>query len=87
MTTHPKLANFAKYPAVNWFSFYILSRFLTSHGFQCLDRFDVVDLSKKRSPARIIIFAVRTLPVLRWLAHVATQGTTVVAIKKKGARE
>lgn len=80
-TTRPDLANFAKYPAVNWFSFYSLRAILMTLGFGCLDRFDVIDLSKKRTLARIIVSVIRTIPLLRRLAHVATPSTVVVAVK------
>jgi len=82
ITTQPGLANFAKYPAVNWFSFYGLRRYLSRFGLDSMDRFDVMDSSSKGSLARMIVFAIRTIPVLRFLAHVATPGTTVVAIKR-----
>ncbi len=86
MTTRPELANFAKYPAVNWFSFYGLRTVLVGFGFNCLDRFDVIDLSTKGTVARIVVRAIRAIPVCRFLAHVATPSTTLVAIKK-GSRD
>lgn len=81
VTTRPQLANFAKYPAVNWFTFYQLREVLSAHGFRCMDRFDIVDLSQKGNAARITVWAIRTFPILRVLAHIGTPGTTVVAIK------
>jgi 2-polyprenyl-6-hydroxyphenyl methylase/3-demethylubiquinone-9 3-methyltransferase len=84
-TTRPELANHATYPAVNWFSFFYLRQVLTNAGFQCLDRFDVMDLSNKGKLARLIVSAARVAPPLRWLAHVATPGTTIVARKIEGA--
>lgn len=47
-TTQPNLVNFAKYPAVNWFSFYSLRTVLAGLGFRCMDRFDLIDLAKKK---------------------------------------
>ena len=82
VTTHPTLANFAKYPAVNWFSFYSLRARLAAHGLRCLDRFDIMDLSKKSALTKLIVLSARRTPVLRWLAHVATPGTILVGIKK-----
>lgn len=84
VTTSPELTNFAKYPAVNWFSFYGLRTVLTASGFQCLDRFDMVDLSNKNIWVKLLISTVRTISVVRWLAHIATPGTMIAAIKKKG---
>jgi 2-polyprenyl-6-hydroxyphenyl methylase/3-demethylubiquinone-9 3-methyltransferase len=81
VTTRPELVNFAQYPAVNWFTFYGLRAVLDALGFQCLDRFDVMDLSKKSTSAKLIVSAVRAVPLLRWLAHVATPSTVVFAVK------
>lgn len=81
LTTRPQLANYAKYPAVSWFSFYSLRARLREDGCQCFDRFDATDLSNKSAPARWIISAVRAVPLLRWLGHVATPGTILLAIK------
>ncbi len=80
-TTRPQLANYAKYPAVNWFSFYSLRAWLGEKGFQCFDRFDATDVSNKSVWARWIISALRAVPLLRWLGHVATPGTILLAIK------
>jgi ubiquinone/menaquinone biosynthesis C-methylase UbiE len=82
VTTRPALANHAKYPAVNWFSFYGLRDSLAPLGFHCLDRFDLVDLSTKRPLARAIISAACRVSVLRLLGHVATSGTYLVAVKR-----
>jgi len=81
-TTHPQLADYARYPAVNWFSFYGLQRVLAAR-FQCFDRFDLVDLSGKGALAKWIVTLVRVLPTLRWLAHVSTPGTILLAMKHK----
>jgi len=80
-TTHPELANFATYPAVNWFTFYGLRATLRRYGFYCLDRFDLAQLSKKGVHARLVVAFVRAFPILRRLAHVATPGTIVAAVK------
>ncbi len=81
VTTRPALANFAKYPAVNWFSFYSLRASLAKLGFRSLDRFDIMDTRNKPESAKLIVRSVRAVPSLRWLAHVCTSGTTVLAIK------
>ena len=74
MTTRPQLANYAKYPAVNWFSFYGLEAILSEYGFMSLDRFDLMDLSNKGfAVSEWMIRLVRGFAVLRWLAHVMTQ--------------
>jgi 2-polyprenyl-6-hydroxyphenyl methylase/3-demethylubiquinone-9 3-methyltransferase len=81
LTTRPEIANFAKYPAVNWFTFYGFRRLLSDAGFKCLDRFDIMDAESKGAAARAVVASVRIVPVLRWLAHVCTPGTTVLAIR------
>jgi 2-polyprenyl-3-methyl-5-hydroxy-6-metoxy-1,4-benzoquinol methylase len=80
-TTRPALAGHAKYPAVNWFSFYGLRAFLRPLGFRCMDRFDLVDTSGKTRLAMFIVTALRSNPVLRFLGHVATPSTYLVAVK------
>lgn len=77
----PAVANFAKYPAVNWFSFYSLRDYLTPKGFVCLDRFDTMNLANKGSLARAVVAGVRRAATLRWLAHVATSYTLVIGRK------
>ena len=82
MTTRPELANYAKYPAVNWFSFYRLRAELAERGLDSLDRFDVIDLPNKPAWISAVVRCMRAVPSLRWLGHVATPGTTVLAIKR-----
>lgn len=81
VTDKPELANHAKYPAVNWFSFYSLKDYLAPKGFDCLDRFDLIAVTQRSLPARIAISLVRLLPPLRFLAHMATPYTMVIARK------
>lgn len=81
-TTRPEIANYARYPAVHWFTFYGLRRDLARRGFQSLDRFDIMDLNEKGGPARLIVRAIRALPILRWFAQVGTAGTVILAIRK-----
>jgi 2-polyprenyl-6-hydroxyphenyl methylase/3-demethylubiquinone-9 3-methyltransferase len=81
VTDRPDLANYAKYPAVNWFSVYGLRDYLEPKGFQCLDRFDLIDVAGKGTLARLVLSALRSLPPLRLLAHMVTPYTLVVARK------
>jgi SAM-dependent methyltransferase len=81
-SSRPELANHAAYPAVNWFTFYGLRDALAERGCRSLDRFDLVDLSNQGIAQRTVIHAVRWIPPLRWLAHVATPSTIVAAIKQ-----
>ena len=84
VTTRPELVNHAEYPAVNWFSFYSLRKALAERGFRSMDRFDVMDPRQKSRPQAIAISAVQNVPPLRWLAHVLTPYTQVLAVKTAG---
>lgn len=79
MTDRPDIANYAKYPAVNWFSVYGLRNYLEPKGFQCFDRFDLIDGSCKGALTRMILLIIRNLPPLRLLGHVGTPYTVLVA--------
>ena len=81
ITDRPDIANHAKYPAVNWFSVYELRRYLEPKGFRCLDRFDVMDAASKGLAAHMVLSALRNLSPLRFMAHVFTPYTLVVAKK------
>lgn len=82
VTTRPELANYAKYPAVNWFTPYQLKRELKQRDMQAFDRFDVMDLADKNLTTTYVIKAIRLFPPLRWLANVATVSSIVVGIRK-----
>jgi 2-polyprenyl-6-hydroxyphenyl methylase/3-demethylubiquinone-9 3-methyltransferase len=69
VTTHPAIANHAKYPAVHWFSFYGLRDYLEPMGFRCL------------------VSALRRVPLLRFIGHLATPSTYLVAIKARHGRD
>ena len=83
LTTHPEFVNHAKYPAVNWFSFYGLRELLGELSFSCMDRFDVIDVSRRSMVLRGLIMCVRRVPLLRWLGHVATPSLLLFALKAK----
>ena len=82
VTTRPEIAGYAKYPAVNWFSFFSLERELKALGFECRDRFDMMETRNKSLPVRFARQLIRSVPPLRFLAHVATPYTVVVARKR-----
>lgn len=84
VTTRPAIANYAKYPAVHWFSFYGLRDFLKPLGFHCLDRFGLIDPVGRSASARIVLTLLRRWPLLRYLGHVVTPGTALVAVKSLG---
>lgn len=82
VTRRPEIANYAKYPAVNWFTFYGLRAELEQRGLAAKDRFDVMDLSKKPAAQRFLVRLIRTQPLLHWIAQFATSFLAVIAIKK-----
>jgi 2-polyprenyl-6-hydroxyphenyl methylase/3-demethylubiquinone-9 3-methyltransferase len=81
VTSRPSIANYAKYPAVNWFSFYSLRDYLEPFGFKLLDRFDLIDIDDKSVTARRLLHAIRRFSALRLLGHIATQSTYLVGVK------
>lgn len=81
LTDRPEIANHAKYPAVNWFSFYGLRQYLKPKGFVCLDRFDLVDLAGKSALVSMLLMLIRSLPPIRFIGHVLTPYTLLVARK------
>jgi 2-polyprenyl-6-hydroxyphenyl methylase/3-demethylubiquinone-9 3-methyltransferase len=86
VTTWPAVANYAKYPAVNWFSFYGLRDRLEPYGFECFDRFDIMDLSSKGVMGKCVVSGIQRFSVARWLAHVATPGTIILGVKGSRTR-
>ena len=82
VTDWPGVANYAKYPAVNWFSYYGLRKYLRPAGFDCLDRFDIIDVAHKGPLPRAVAFALRTFAPLNLLGHIATPYTLLVGRKK-----
>jgi SAM-dependent methyltransferase len=85
VTDWPAVANYAKYPAVHWFSFYQLRRYLAPMGFVSHDRFDIMRLDNKTTAQRAIVATLKALPPLRFFGHVATEGTVIVAHRRQAA--
>ena len=81
VTTRPEIANYCRYPAVNWFSVYSLCAYLKTCGFVSYDRFDMIDTERNSSLAKTVIGLIKTIPLLRFLGHVLSPGSTVFAIK------
>ena len=81
VTTRQSIANYATYPAVNWFNFYRLREYLAPLGFECLDRFDMIDLNHVRGSLRWVVRLMRSLAPARFVGHVLTPGTTLFAVK------
>jgi len=83
VTTRPWLANYATYPAVNWFTFYRLRDYLAPLGFDCLDRFDMFDTDRANVPLRIMARIARGFSPMRFVGHVLTPGTALFAVKTR----
>jgi ubiquinone/menaquinone biosynthesis C-methylase UbiE len=81
VTTHPEWANHARYPAVNWFTYYELRDWLAMRGLTAQDRFDVLARRPLPPMKKMLAALVVRAPPLRFLGHVATEGTTVWARK------
>lgn len=82
VTTRPEIANFAKYPAVNWFTFYSLRKELIARGFtRFLDRLDMIEIlnpgSRKASVAKLL----RRIPFCRFAFQFVTDGSYLIAFK------
>jgi 2-polyprenyl-3-methyl-5-hydroxy-6-metoxy-1,4-benzoquinol methylase len=84
VTTRPQLANYTRYPAVNWFSFFQLRDYLAPLGFECLDRFDMLARQPLSSAQRLVMRLVRFTNITRLAAQIVTNGTTVWALKGAG---
>jgi len=83
ITTRPELANYAKFPAVHWFTPYGLKAEFARDGFKCLDRFDLIDASTKGKIAKLIVGSITKNAMLRWLGFLCTPGTLVLGIKPR----
>lgn len=83
VTTRPELVNYAKYPAVNWFTFFGLRKMLAARGFESFDRFDVADNAARGLGGALAFGLIRHVPLARVLAHIATPYTLLVAVKRK----
>lgn len=81
VTTHPEYANYATYPAVNWFSFYQLKKELAKRGLTAFDRFDIMDTSTKSPLQKRLLKLIRATPLTRFLGHVASQDLTVLGVR------
>ena len=84
VTSRPDLANYAKYPAINWFTHGSLSKELAQRGLHAMDRFDVVDSRSLPTARRIVVSTIRALSPLRLMVQFFTASTLVFALKQTG---
>lgn len=86
VTSKPAIANHARYPAVNWFTFFQLRRYLSPYGFESIDRFDLAALRTTAPLARAILGFIRSVAPLRYAAHVLTPYTVLIGHKRPTAQ-
>jgi 2-polyprenyl-6-hydroxyphenyl methylase/3-demethylubiquinone-9 3-methyltransferase len=82
VTTRPEIANYARYPAVNWFSYPMLARYLRARGVRCFDRFDMIDAESMPALFRPVLAAIRGFPPLRLGGYLLTPYTIVFGMKQ-----
>lgn len=81
VTTRPELVNYARYPALHWFTFYGLRDYLARFNMRSMDRFDLIDTQGVGAIGKTALWAVRHIAPLRFAGHVMTDGTALMAIK------
>lgn len=81
LTSHRQWVNFAAYPAVTWFDPYWLGRELRALGLDPMDRFDIF-ARYEPSLAKNWVGRLARLRPLRFLGHVMTPGTRIIARKQ-----
>jgi 2-polyprenyl-3-methyl-5-hydroxy-6-metoxy-1,4-benzoquinol methylase len=81
-TTRPELARYARYPAVNWFTWYSLAASLRQRGFVAVDRFDVSNPAAQSTAGKIALALIQRNAAARFAAHVCTPATLVFAFKR-----
>jgi 2-polyprenyl-6-hydroxyphenyl methylase/3-demethylubiquinone-9 3-methyltransferase len=83
VTTHGHWVQFTSFPAVHWFSFHQLSRYLNERGVTAFDRFDV--LSSNGSPLRrAVVSALKGSRALRFIGQLCTPYTVAFGVKRSG---
>ena len=83
VTTRPDIANYARYPAVHWFTYYGLARYLRQHGMSCFDRFDMIDTDGSGPLKVTVVRLIRGSWLLRIAGQMCTPGTIVFAVKNE----
>ncbi len=81
VTSRPELANSARYPAVNWFSYYQLASFLDHYDIKSYDRFDMLDSDSAGVTKRLVLDVLKSFPPLRLLGHFFISDTVIIGIK------
>lgn len=81
VTSRPELANSARYPAVNWFSYYQLASFLEKFNIKSYDRFDMLDTDSAGAAKKLALSVLKSIPPVRLLGHFFISDTVIIGIK------
>lgn len=82
VTSRPEIANYAKYPAVNWFTYYSLRDALYERGFdRFLDRLDMIELRVADTSRASVAKWLQRIPLARFGCQLATPNSMILAFK------
>lgn len=81
VTSRPELANSARYPAVNWFSYYQLAAILEKYGVKAYDRFDMIDANALGGAKSLALKLLKSVPPVRMLGHMFISDTVIIGLK------
>lgn len=81
ITSWPSIANYARYPAIHWFSYYRLARFLKRQDMLCFDRFAMMECGEGSALRRTAVGLLQSSAAFRLLGQVGSTGTIVFAVK------
>lgn len=82
LTTRPEIANYAKYPAVHWFTYYQLRKALRERDFdQFLDRLDMIEVRVEGTTQAKVASVLKRVPFFRFLVQIITDGSYITAFK------
>lgn len=82
VTSWPWLANYATYPAVNWFSYPELMAEVQQRGFQVFDRFDLAALRGPEGWKGWVIRLLSGSSALRYCGYLASPSSLLVGVKR-----
>jgi 2-polyprenyl-6-hydroxyphenyl methylase/3-demethylubiquinone-9 3-methyltransferase len=82
VTTRPEVANYAKYPAVHWFTFYSLRDALRRRGFNAFhDRVDMIETRIAGTSRAEVAKWLRRIPLARLGVQFVTPNSIILAFK------
>lgn len=79
---YPALSNHSSRPALHWFSYFGLRRFLEARGMRVRDRFDCMDLTRAGPAKRLVRTVALSSAVGRACAYAAVTPLVVLATKE-----